>query len=344
MKYIGIDLHKQYLISTMMDIEGNILRKDRVATDRLSVRRYFQSLGPPGELKAVLEAGFNWTYLYDELTSLVGEVKLAHPLKTRLIAEARIKTDSLDSEALAHLLRTDFLVLAYAPDSQAREKKNLLRYRASLIQLRVSLKNKIHAILNRNHIEDPLFNRQSDKFGKTGKSLLRSFTLKGIDTRMVNNYLDLIEGLENKLKEVDKEIKEIVLTDEICQLLSTIPGIGNLLSLLLRYEIDDIARFPSAKKLCSYAGLVPSTHSTGGKTFQGRITKNGNKWLRWGMTEAAQQAFIYDAGLASFYYRIKRREGSKRARVALARKLLEIVYCVWKERRPYYQKPVAVAL
>ena len=105
----------------------------------------------------------------------------------------------------------------------------------------------------------------------------------------------------------------------------------------IRYEIDAIERFMSAGKLCSYAGLVPSTYSSGNRTYQGKITKQGNKWLRWAMVEAAQQAPNRDLWLRSFYQRISK-NGKKIARVALARKLLEIIYRIWKDEKPYYKK------
>jgi len=103
-------------------------------------------------------------------------------------------------------------------------------------------------------------------------------------------------------------------------------------------EIDDIERFSSASKLCSYAGLVPGTYSSGGRTFQGRITRQGNKWLRWARVEAAQRCVINDLQMRSIYRRIKAKSGSKAARVAVARRLLEIIYRIWKEKRPYYEK------
>jgi transposase len=105
-----------------------------------------------------------------------------------------------------------------------------------------------------------------------------------------------------------------------------------------------MTRFISSGKLCSYAGLVPSTYSSGNRTYQGRITKQGNKWLRWAMIEAAQRAPLGDMWLNVFFNRISAKKGRKIARVAVARKLLEIIYLIWTERRPYYKKSVTAAL
>jgi transposase len=343
MKYMGIDYHKQYFVATTMDERGKVLSKEKVSTDRDSIRGYFKKAGTTGAVKAVMEACYGWEYFYDEVADLVDDLIMAHPLKTRLIAEARIKTDSIDSETLAHLLRTDLIPQAYAPSAETRDQKNLLRYRSSLTAIKVRIKNVIHSVLARNHIEDRSFKELSDKFGKKGLACMRSMTLRGNDTEILNQYLNLLGETESKIKAAENRIRAVCKQDEICRLLSSIPGIGDILAVTIRYEIDDISRFISSGKLCSYAGLVPSTYSSGNRTFQGRITKQGNKWLRWALIEAAQRAPLFDMWLREFYNRISKK-GSKIARVAVARRLLEIIYRIWNEQKPYYKKPVTVAL
>lgn len=342
MKYIGIDYHKQYFVATAMDERGKIISKDKVSTDRDSIRHYFKKAGT-AETKAVMEACYGWEYFYDEVDELLEDLVMAHPLKTRLIAEARIKTDSIDSETLAHLLRTDLIPKAYAPSAETRDKKNLLRYRSSLTAIKVRIKNTIHSVLAKNHIEDKDFTSLSDKFGKKGMAYLRSVTLKGNDTVILNQYLDLLGETETKIKDAESRIRVVCRQDKICKLLSSVPGIGDILAVTIRYEIDEIGRFVSGGKLCSYAGLVPSTYSSGNRTYQGKITKQGNKWLRWAMIEAAQRAPLNDIWLREFYNRISKK-GRKIARVAVARKLLEIIYRMWIDKKPYYKKPVTAAL
>jgi transposase len=295
-------------------------------------------------MKAVMEACYGWEYFYDEVDELVDELIMAHPLKTRLIAEARIKTDSIDSETLAHLLRADLIPQAYAPSAETRDQKNLLRYRSSLTAMKVRIKNMVHSVLTRNHIEDKGFQELSDKFGKKGIAYMRAITLKGNDTAILHEYLDLLEETEKRIKSAESRIRAVCRQDEICRLLDSIPGIGDILAVTIRYEIDDIERFISSGKLCSYAGLVPSTYSSGNRTYQGKITKQGNKWLRWAMIEAAQRAPLSDMWLSAFFNRVSTKKGRKIARVAVARKLLEIIYRIWTERRAYYKKPVTVAL
>jgi transposase len=222
-------------------------------------------------------------------------------------------------------------------------KKNLLRHRSALVKTGTMLKNGVHAVLSAHHIEDRQFRDLTDKFGKQGREYMGTLLLQGHDRTIVNEYLHVIDTLDGKIKAAETLISEEFRRDEICRLLETLPGVGKILAVTIRYEIDDIGRFLSAQRLCSYAGLVPSTYSSGGETDQGKITKQGNRWLRWAMIEAAQRAGRRDPWLAEVYERIAKK-GKKKARVAVARKLLEVVYRIWKEKRPYEKRRGAPCL
>jgi len=120
----------------------------------------------------------------------------------------------------------------------------------------------------------------------------------------------------------------------------SISGIGPFFSVLILYEIDDISRFRDERKLCSYAGLVPSTYASGGKVFHGRITKMGSKWLRWALIEAAQTAIRSDSELHAYYQRLRVRKGTNAAKVATARRLLTIVYRLLCQKRFYEKRTI----
>lgn len=107
MLYVGVDAHKSTSQVTVMDVYGNILQRRRIASSPAAVRQVLSSYEEP--LRAVLEASYAWAPMYDWLDEVADEVILAHPLKVRAIAEARIKTDKIDSETLAHLLRADLI-------------------------------------------------------------------------------------------------------------------------------------------------------------------------------------------------------------------------------------------
>ncbi|MCB4860668.1 transposase, partial [Sphingobium sp. PNB] len=114
--------------------------------------------------------------------------------------------------------------------------------------------------------------------------------------------------------------------------------LGEFFARLVAAEIDDVSRFRSPRKLAAYAGLVPSTYSSGGKTFNGRIIKGGNKWLRWAFVEAVVPAIVSDPALKFEYYRHKTTKGANRAKVAVARKLLTIAYHVLRDKREYQSR------
>ncbi|MCY1556419.1 Transposase IS116/IS110/IS902 family protein [compost metagenome] len=119
--------------------------------------------------------------------------------------------------------------------------------------------------------------------------------------------------------------------------MKTIPGIGEFFARLIDAEIDDISRFRNPKKLAAYAGLVPSTYSSGGKTFHGKIIKQGNKWLRWAFVEAVTPAVASDLELRAQYEHLKIR-GTNKARVAIARKLLTIAFQILRDQRAYERR------
>lgn len=332
MLYVGVDAHKKTSHFTVMDAEGNILKKKNVKSNRSGILEVLEDFEEP--MKAVLEASYSWGPMYDLLCEVADEVILAHPLQVKAIANARIKTDSIDSCTLAHLLRVDLIPEAYAPSKEMRSRKRVLRQRMFFVKTRTMLKNRISALLAQHHIEKP---KLGDLFGKTGMEWLAKVKLPEPDGKVMREDLSLAETLSNKIKATEDLIKQLSADDKAVKWLRSIPGLGKFLSVLIRYEVDNIERFPSAKKFASFTGLVPSTYGSAERLFHGRITKQGNKWLRWGFVEAVSPATRSSPWLKNYYERIKRRRGAKDARTATARKLAELVWTVWTEKRYYYE-------
>jgi transposase len=349
MLYMGIDLHKRYLFATVIDEAGKEVERARVENKKSSILAYIELLKQIDEdISAVIEATSNSSKIYDELEKELKSICLANPLKTKAIASARIKTDKIDSNILALLLRSDLIPKAHMPAKNTREIRELTRYHISLTRIMTSLKNRVHAILAKYDIDSPILSSASDIFGKIGSSELRSLTLSPNHVRSLNGYLDMIEFIKNLLAEVKKEIAKIASSDEVCTRLKSIPGVGDFLSVLIKHEIDDIERFPSHHKLASYAGLIPSTYQSGDKTRHGRITKQGNSHLRWALIEATQVAIANSPYFRAHYEQKKKRVGSRSAIVATSRRLLEVIYLVWRQKRNYIEinrnRALAVAL
>lgn len=330
MLYVGVDGHPGRSQLTVMDEKGKVLKRQSIATCRAEVQAALGRYRQP--LKAVVEASYNWGPLYDWLEEVADEVVLAHPGKVRAIAEARIKTDTIDAETLAHLLRTDLIPAAYAPSAEIRAIKRVLRQRLFLVRVRTMVKNRIGALLAQHSVVLPAV---SDLYGKEGRQWLQTVVLPEPDGWLLKEDLELVDLLSGHIGGTEALIGQLSADDEVVDWLDSLPGIGTFFSVLIRYEVDDMSRFRTAKKFASYTGLVPSTYSSGRRTVHGRLTKQGNKWLRWALIEAVSPAIRCCPQLRHSYERIKARRGAKDARVATARKLAALVWTVWTERRPY---------
>ena len=340
---IGIDAHKRYSQITIMKEDGKIVSRCKVNNDRNSIQRVLTPYTRNGA-KAVLESGWNWGLLYDMFSDCIDEVKVAHPLKVKAIAEAKIKTDKISADILAHLLRADLIPECYIRNQSSRRIQQVLRQRMFLVRLQTMVKNKIHNLIDRQ--EEARVQAQSftDLFGAKGMQFLRTVILPILERKLLDGQLELLAELRTRISSVESILTQLKENDEIVERLKTIPGIGECFALLIRHEIDQIERFPSSDKLAAYAGLVPSTYSSGGKTYHGRIIKQGNKYLRWALIEAVIPATRKDVQLSSYYYSMKAKKGANSAKVATARRLLKIVYQVWKENRFYRIKTERTAL
>jgi len=268
------------------------------------------------------------------LEELTVDVTLAHPLKVRAIAEAKIKTDKIDSTILAHLLRCDLVPSAHVSSPKARITKNLLRHRIFLVRLQTMVKNRIHVLLDRHPHLCP--QKPANRFfSQIGIAELKKIRLPKHNRCILYSELSLLEHLQAQIKQANRWLIGVGNKDKRVKRLLTIPGIGRTIALLMVSEIDDIKRFRSDKKLHAYAGLIPSTRSSAGRTFHGRLIKTGNKYIRWAMIEAVWPAIRSDTGLNNYFQRYSCRKGANRAKVCTARRLLTIVYKVLKEKREY---------
>jgi transposase len=330
MLYVGVDAHSKTSWITVMDEKGKILKREQIASCRQDVRRSLGRYRQP--IKAVVEASYSWGPIYDWLDEVADDVILAHPGKVRAIAEARIKTDKIDSETLAHLLRADLIPQAYAPSKNIRAIKRVLRQRMFFVRVRTMLKNRIKALLAQHSVDTP---QVSDLYGKKGLQWLKNLKLPEPDGKLLNEDLGLLLVLNERIATTESLISELSEGDDAVDWLFSLPGIGDFLSVLIRYEVDNIDRFSSAKKFTSYTGLVPSTYASGDRMVHGRLTKRGNKWLRWAFIEAVTPAIRKSAMLRRYYDKIKSRRGCKDARAATARKLAELAWTVWTEKRCY---------
>jgi transposase len=329
MIHVGLDMHKKFSEVAVMDAGGKILGRHRLLhADKQGIHDYFSELSGP--VTVTMESTRNWYWLY-ELLEEYAEVKLANPRKVRLIAEAKVKTDKIDARTLAHLERTGFLPESYIPPREIRDKRELLRYRASLISIRTGVKNRVHALLDKQGVFQPF----SDLFRKAGRKFLDTLELRPVYQSTLDGYLRLIEWLEELEREVTAEITKMIKDNPDAKRLMTVPGIGVITAHLLLSEIGEIERFPTSKKLCSYGNLTPMTRQSSNHIWNGPVGRKGNLYIKWAMIEAAQHATHMDPAMGAFYDKLRISKGNAKARVAVARKLLTAVYYILKRKEEY---------
>lgn len=327
--YLGIDLHKRRSYAVLLDREGRLVHQGGLPNYQM---REFLALKVPRCTTAVMEATFNWPFMYDLASEYVEQVLLAHPQKVKMIAEATVKTDKIDARTLAQLARTGYLPTAYAAPRAIRELRQLLRHRANLVADRTRHKNRIQSVLTRHNLTPPL----TDLFGVQGRAFLRSCQgLSLADRRSIEDNLAAIDFFDQRVAEVRRCVEEQVRTDPQVVLLQTLPGVGLITAATIRAELGEAGRFASADRAARWAGLTPSVRASDETIHRGPISREGSTYLREAMVGAALRAVRSSPSLRRCHDRIAKRRGLGMARVALARKMLEIAYCMLRSGQPF---------
>jgi transposase len=277
----------------------------------------------------------SWYWLYDMLTGNGFEGVVSNPVKTKAIASAKIKNDKLDSHMLAQLLRAGLICTIHVSSLETRRLKELLRHRNRLVQDATRMKNRIHNLLMKNNCQIPV----SDLFGLKGLEYLKEIDLPSYHRESLETYLHLYEGLKEQIEPLTMAVHGLAKENAMAKLLMTIPGIGPIVAMYMVAEIEDVRRFPSYRHLSSYAGLVPSLDSSGGKERTGRITKQGSPHLRTALIEAAHAiSRMKKSRLNIFFRRRIVKSGYRKAIVATAHKILQIAFYVLKNQTPYREE------
>jgi len=335
---IGVDHHKQYSLMTVLDGEGREVKTGRMTNTRADIGEFLRGL--EGEAKAVIEAGRASFEMAELLEDMGIDVTVAHAAKVKAIASARIKTDKRDARVLADLLRAGLIPAVYQRGGENREAQRVLRLRAFFVKQQTQVKNKIYGLLAHQGEEvRQAAERIRDLFTAKGLEALERLALGGKDQEILQALVKACRHLAALVKESDGLVRELYGELETARLIDTVPGFGVTLAVLVAVEIADIGRFRRASELHSYAGLIPSTYSSGDRTYHGRITKQGNGWLRWALVEAVYPAIKVDHDLRVYYQKIARRKGANVAKVATARRLLTVIHKMLKEGRAYVLYP-----
>jgi transposase len=324
-RFIAIDIHKHYLMIGGIDAQQQTVLQPR----KVELHRWLAwaqaNLHPSDAV--VLEATTNAWTIYDQVVTLVGRVVVAHPAKVKLIADARVKTDRVDVLTLAKLLRADMLPEVWVPPSHVRDLRALLSHRRRLLALQTIAKNRLHSVLHRLNLKPPT----GDLFAQKQREWWKELELSATERLRVEHDLATLTHLHPQIAQVDAELRRLSTSEawgEHVPYLVQLPGIGLLTAMTILSTIGDVTRFAAAKKLVGYAGLGAGVHASG-KTHRDKgITKQGRRDLRFVMVEAARVAVQSHPYWKRQFESLAKRIGDHKAVVAIARKLLIVVWQV----------------
>lgn len=328
--FVGLDIHRKTIFATALDGQGQQIDQRELSSADADLIGYLQGL--QGNKHVVLEACNVWEHVFDAAQRAgAATVTLANPLKTRMIAEASLTSDKVDSATLAELLRLKGIPKSYAPDPGTRQLRQLVRDRLFYKRHQTSVKNHIYAVLIRKGIpyEDGLLNLRR----KRG-------TLRELNIPAVTRGLDMLNDIQEVCKELDASITEAFRASKEAQLLGTIPGIGELTSVALVAELCPIDRFPNVEKVSSYVGLVPTNAQSADRVFHGRMKKDCVTHLKTLLIQAAHvhRRLAKTSDVAKIGRRVSRRGGKGKGSAAAAHKLLKMAYAVLKRGTPWTPK------
>ncbi|HWT78430.1 MAG TPA: IS110 family transposase [Candidatus Methylomirabilis sp.] len=334
MNFIGVDLHKKSITVCVMDQNRKVVaRKTIDCKETNEIVDFFRKFRP---FQVVVEATASYPWFVKLVEPLADRVVLGNPKKLRVIAESTKKTDRLDAQILAEFLALGMIPESYQPTPRQRQHRALVRHRQFLQSRISSVRSKIHHILsNYNADRKDLFS------ANCGPAYFKEVPLSNADRFVIKQlWAEWQDHVARRLA-VHKKIKAFAAQapqreKEARAILKTAPGVGFVTAEVILSELGDISRFRNAKAVSAYAGLAPVVRQSGGKKSKDlKITKEGSGLLRWALVESAWRLVGSSPKWSTMFGRLKQRKGSKRAIVAVARKLLCVLYAMLRTSTPY---------
>src|SRR3954471_12455672 len=335
MLHVGWDLSRTRLDVHVMDQTGTSVAVTTAPPDAGGLASLAYRLGEFGQpVTAVIESMNGARFVHDQLELRGWTVEIADAVKVKGFAPLACKTDKIDAWVLAELSRRDLVPAIWLPSPGVRADRERARWRLHLVRHRTALKNRIHATL-------PAFGHPcpvSDLFGASGRRLLEGLALPEPWAGDVVAALRLIDVLNGEIDDCERTLRRLGADHPYVPVLMTAPGIGWVLGYTIAAEIGDIGRFATPKKLVGYTGLCPTVDQSGGHDWRGELAKNGPKYLRWALIEAATHAArhpVYAERYQRTKIRLGKQRGAKVARVELARKLAEAIWYMLTTSQPF---------
>lgn len=337
MDYIALDVHKRYTWARVETAQGECMREQRVWHQRGAIQAFIQQWAT-GSPVAVETVG-NWYWVVDEIEAGGGQPQLVNARLAKLMMGSVNKSDRLDVQGLTRLQRTGTLPTVWIPSSAVRDARELPRTRMVFSWQRTQLKNRVLATLAKYGlvVEDV-----SDAFGVRGRQQIAGLVprLPPQTQQAVTALLRQLDHVRATLTQLEHQMRTVFAPCPEITCLKTLPGVGDLLAIVIWTEIGTVARFGRAEALASYSGLVPREHSSGGKIRLGAIRRDVNQYLKWAFIEAANSALLNRqrcsyTHLSQLYDRLRARRGHGKAKVAVARHLAEASFWMLTKGEPY---------
>jgi transposase len=317
-QYVGIDFHRRRSVIVRLDGSGERLGLHRIVNDPGELAAVIALCGDAPEV--VIEATYGWYWAVDLLQDLGTTVHLANPNALNW-GDRRVKNDVIDATDLADMLRLNRLAEAWIAPPAIRELRELVRYRAKLVQLRSGLKAQVHAVM----AKEGVLPKHADMFCEGGNRQLDALELGAPFAHRVRSLRELIGFYDREVATLERDIHQHLKHDTGYKAVQAITGIGRISAAVLVAEIGDVSRFGSPAQLCCWCGLTPRYRESDLKAHRGRISKQGSRLVRTTLIEVISR---YHGGtyLDAQYSKIAKRRGKNKARVAVARKVLTLVY------------------
>jgi len=325
--YAGIDLHSSNNYMAVIDAEGKRVFKQKMTNDPGTILSKLENF-KEGVAGVVVESTFNWYWLVDLLGEAGYQVHLANPSAIQKYSGLKHADDKHDAFWLAEMLRLKILPEGYIYPKDERPMRDLLRKRGHLVKLRTSLILSLQNIIARN--QSVRINVNDIK--KFKENLVVPLLESNGDLALAGAISkETIDFLTRKIRSIESLVEQKVKLKDEYGLLLTVPGIGKILALTIMLETGPISRFPKVGNYVSYCRKVNSKWTSNDKAKGKGNKKNGNKYLAWAFSEAAELARRYDTRCRSWYNRKTQRTNFMVAHQALAHKLARAAYCIIKK-------------
>jgi transposase len=328
MKIVGCDFHPNWQQVAVFDPETGELAELKLVNGDGEAERFYRALEAPALVG--IEACGNSQWFIDLLERLGHLVWVGDAAQIRASYVRRQKTDRRDAGHILKLLVENRFPRLWVPTAEQRDLRQLLIHRHKLVEIRTRVKNGLqHLALNRG------LQKKSSLWSVRGRAYLKELPLEGWTARRREDLLKLLAELDRQVDELDEAVTRAAQEHPQARLLMTQPGVGPITALAFVLTIGDVSRFRHSGQVTSYVGLIPREHSSGGKQRLGSISKQGNRFLRQLLVEAAQSVTRLDEGFRKQYAARCHHKPKGVAKVAAARKLAVRLYWMLRQNVGY---------